>query len=175
MQPATSPRPFQFSLRMFLAVVTVIALLIPSSEYLAELAFEYFHLTTAVCAVITFGLAQYAQSTEETQGGRRWRWLITVVLLLVATYALWSHYRWTNTRRLDNWPQPLPYPDQILIAIHDWIDRTWPAPFGMIKIRGEYYTILECLRLTAWAFWTLFGLAFGLALPSKYRWLRSAS
>lgn len=66
-----------------------------------------------------------------------------------AAYCVWALHRVSpSTLTADSdWPQPWPYPDRGLTALHDWYDARHPAPPGSIKIHGELLRV----RLIVWA------------------------
>jgi hypothetical protein len=43
----------------------------------------------------------------------------------------------------------MPYPDEMLLVFHEWLDSKYPIPPGHLKIHGEFYTVWGYLNVAA--------------------------
>jgi hypothetical protein len=77
----------------------------------------------------------------------RLRVILSAVAILGLILCGWALHRMGPAGILDpKWPRPLPYPDTILNAYHDWLDARYPAAPGTIKLHGEIYRV----QMTLW-------------------------
>lgn len=92
-------------------------------------------------------------------------WMLLAAAGAWLAVVLWSYCLWTAFPAvLPATPRPLPYPDSLLFAIHDWFDARDPAPLGTFKIHGEYFAVVGVLQAGLASGWTLVGLALGVVL-----------
>jgi hypothetical protein len=68
---------------------------------------------------------------------------LCVVLAIAGAFGLlyftWSWHRISNDVFIADhqWPRRFPYPDRGLLALNNWFDSQYPAPWGAIKLHGE--------------------------------------
>ena len=58
-------------------------------------------------------------------------------------------------------PGRIPYPDEFLIAAHDWLNQLNPVFAGKIKFEGDYYTVLLIMNVIVMIAFILFGAIAG--------------
>ncbi len=134
---------FRFSLRAFLLLVLFVSVFAAFPVTLMFVAWIAPFSGTAV-GLVAFLFVRRATSSTNTENC--WPsfvgWLI-VCLALSPVVACWFiRHRWVNGFGDDAWPRPFPYPDFLLLGIHDWWDRLHPAGPDFIKIHGEFYAVL---------------------------------
>lgn len=165
----------QFGLRPFLISVAVVAVCIFQWQNLIKLSFGYFYL-------LAFALAFAMWLTGQRIRGAASRWetcepawlpycrVAALWTLLACLGSLWVVHRWCEVFD-ENWPLPFPFPDESLLAYHDWLEDLNPDYFGPIKPSGggrsdrlnQYFPVLLRLNMVALSLITLSGLTLGLA------------
>lgn len=140
----STPR-LQFSLRSLLIGVLIAAICISSWRLLVELSFGYFYLFASMLAVAAWWIGQQIRSRSFDGDSPQTRFSLTRVLLpiviLACLLSLWLRHRWVASFHDDQWPRSFPYPDEIMMVFHDWLDAKYPAAPGCIKFEGEFYTV----------------------------------
>lgn len=139
----------RFGLRSLLLLVLFVALVAANRARALDFVL-HFLIIAPVSALLTFVTAfwlVYALRGTSPGGfsprlSSPWRWPLLGLASLPLAAALFALQRWRTGWQDAHWPRPFPYPDDLLVAIHDWWDRTHPAPPGYIKIHAEYYPVL---------------------------------
>ena len=180
----TSQFHFRFSLRTLLAAMVVAAALLAMREWLWDVVcqvlwrFSEFSwigvpvvLTlSALAAAWVYSSVVHREITmRRASAGNR---VATLLLTLVTGYAVFAHHRWT----IPIWEtqqRALPYPDEFLMSLHDWIDRQRPAAPDSLKINAEYYTVRFLLASVVFVACTLTGISLGPAVATSYIQQRS--
>jgi hypothetical protein len=97
---------------------------------------------------------------------RKLTWAMFVLAMLAACYILWARYRWCHIDYDDPlWPRSFPYPDQISVQYHDWLDALYPARPNSFKIHGEYYRVWRTFDYLSLFGILLSSFLFGLLSP----------
>ena len=129
------------------------AICIFSWRLLLELSFGYFYLFAASLVVAAWWIGQRLRSGLIDQDSPQTRFsLLRVglpIVILACLFSLWLRHRWVVSFHDDAWPRSFPYPDEIMLVFHDWLDSKYPAEPGYIKIHGEFYTVWRYLNLAA--------------------------
>ena len=74
---------------------------------------------------------------------------------------VWARFRWFAQGAPD-WPLPAPYPDKYLLQLHDFFDAAFSSPAGVVKIDGEFHSVLFTLNLSIWAAISILSLLSGI-------------
>ena len=69
--------------------------------------------------------------------------------LLAGSYSGWSRYRFSDAIMVhgEDYPQPFPYPDEMLMATHDFLDRVHPPPPGILAPDGHVPELRRALEV----------------------------
>ena len=172
-----SRRPAQFTLRSLLIAIFALAIIIANWRTVLSFTSSIFWPTTLTVVMLSFVAGQRTRSTVLPNSSRMFRrlamrmWLLVQIIFTVVV--LWSRYRWLASFDDSFWPRAFPYPDAVLFEFHRWIDGKYPAPPGYLKIRGEFYSVLFILNVTAWLAVLISGFHLGLlfraGIPISYR------
>jgi hypothetical protein len=161
----------QFSLRSLLIVALISAICIGNWQFLFELSARYFYPFAALLTVGAWWVARLVRSHFIGCDSLASRFSILRVSLpiaiLMCLLSLWLRYRWLASFRDDAWPRPFPYPDEVLLVFHDWLDAKYPSPGRYIKIHGEFYTVWQYLDLATLGLCALVGTVLGLRVANS--------
>lgn len=159
-----STRRLQFGLRAIFIGMFILALGVGNWRLLVEWSYDYFYPIAALLVVSSWWLAQRLQNRTHYDSQRiRFSMLRVGLLIAVITCAssLWVRHRWVASFYDDAWPRSWPYPDEIILVFHDWLDSKYPAGPGYLKLHGEFHTVWLYLNLTALALCSLVGALLG--------------
>ena len=164
-----SSHHLQFTLKTVLLVMAGLGIAIANWRLVLAFASGFFWPTTFAVAYVFLLIGYSARSIliPPSSGIARRLLLraIVVISLCIAATILWSRHRWFGWFYDEYWPpKTFPYPDAMLARFHDWIDATFPATDGSLKIHGEFYSVLICLNILAWSASAWFGFQLGLIL-----------
>jgi hypothetical protein len=130
-------------LRTLLVLIPVIAL------FTAFPVAFHFVAWTAPFTGITLGVVAFVLVWRAARPGRGEsgepsvpEHFIACLAFLPVVGAWFVRHRWLAAFEDDRWPRPFPYPDLLLLEIHDWWDRLHPAGPGAWKYHGEFYAVL---------------------------------
>jgi len=138
------PARFRFTIRALLIVVFAVAICFAFP--IVPLCVAWFvPLSGPLFAFAAFLFVRSATRPDSTDSPLQWPSLTGWIALCVASLPLivtwFIRHRWVHAFDVD-WPRPFPYPDRLLLEIHDWWDRLHPAADGLIKVHGEYHSVL---------------------------------
>jgi hypothetical protein len=169
---------FRLSLRSLLIAVGLAAL---GCTFLPPLLSENVHSVqfriAAALTSVSGALAAYALGSICAHLARRilrFRvirysgWLLVVAISASTCYLLWAHQRWVDfPDYVDDpvYPRSFPYPDEILLQYHNWLDARNPPPPKYLKFHGEFYTVMEHLHYAIIAGIAAAFFVFGLIAP----------
>jgi hypothetical protein len=157
------PPHFRFTIRALLILLFAVAICFAFP--IVPLCIACFiPLSGPLTAIAAFFFVRSATRSDDT--GSRFHWpgvagwiaLCGGALPLIVT--LFIYHRWVHAFDTD-WPRPFPYPDRLLLAIHDWWDRLHPAADGAIKLHGEYFTLLLGINVLVLLACFIFGAVCG--------------
>lgn len=118
-----------------------------------ELSFGYFYPFAFFVLVTAWWTIQRVRTAPTEIDASTTRFSIARVGLPIAVLAcmlsLWLRHRWVALFYDRAWPRPIPYPDEIMLAFHNWLDALYPAEPGYIKMEGEIYTVCAYLNTVA--------------------------
>jgi hypothetical protein len=174
-QRTPETRRVQFSLRTCLLAILVLSLTIANWQLLFWSANGSFHLVSAVLIALGFWLGRGFHGDDlgtTTSRARALLWLALLLAAAMAVYALWARYRWFALAEDALDPRPGPYPDEMLIEFHNWLDEKYPPPPGAIKIHGAFYTVAFLLNVSAWSASAVTAALLGMLWPTAQPVLR---
>ena len=161
-----SQRPIQFGLRSLFVGVLILAVCSRNLSSLLELMHDWFYLFAFSFGITAWWVGQRIRCPSLDGDLPRTRFSILRVILpivmLVCLLSLWLRLRWVASFFDDAWPRPFPYPDEIMMVFHDWLDSRYPASPGCIKLKGELYRVWLCLDVAAFTSCTVLGAVLGL-------------
>lgn len=138
-----APHGFRFSLATLLLVVCIVSVV---AAFPVTLMF--FVWLAPLCGPVLglcLGFVVW-HAARPQNSAHRWPpvlgWFAACLALLLVLGCWFIRHRWINGFDDNAWPRPFPYPDLLLLEIHDWWDRLHPAPAGSLKIDGEFYAVL---------------------------------
>jgi hypothetical protein len=148
-------------------IVLLSAVCISNWELLLELSYGYFYLFAASLSIGGWWIGQRLRSRSVDHESPQTRFSFLriglPIVCLACLLSLWLRHRWVASFHDDDWPRSFPYPDEIMMIFHDWLDSKYPAPPESFKIHGEFYTVWRYLNLTALALCAFAGVILGLA------------
>lgn len=166
---------FQFSLRSLLIFTTLFALVFPFRHDILQWILEHDYLPRVLALVVAFVFGRrIGPGAESFRSSRRLRLMTcaaTVSAFSLLAFALFTRHRWlAEPLGQLGFPQDWPYPDKLLLAIHDWIDARRPTSPGYFKIHGEFYTVLAIFNAFVVLAVSAAGVTLGFATaPFKFR------
>lgn len=135
-------RLFRIDLRTLLLVVLLIFVVTVFPVVLIFVAF----LAPLTGPAIGLSSAVIVWEMRSLHKANRWPsvggWISVCLVLLPVLTCWFIRHRWVNAIGDHDWPRPFPYPDVLLLEVHDWWDRLHPAGPGDLKVDGEFYAVL---------------------------------
>ena len=169
--------PMQFTLRSMLVAVFAISILVANRRGILLVTSALFWPATIGITGSCFLLGRSTQPVlmPDSSGTlrRSIAFLLLFAFLVISAMMLWVRYRWLGIEDFSFFPvQPFPYPDEMLLAYHHWLDVKYPAPRS-IKIHGECETVRFTVNVLAWVACSLFGFQTGLVSRNLFssNWL----
>lgn len=161
----------QFGLKAAFYAIVVCALVLANRRYLFSAGLQYFHFVLPLVSVTGFLLG--ARLQVRVLSGRWYGPLVLQTSLLVVTgaivWTLWARYRWLLMADdgLGDDLQPWPYPDELLIAFHDWLDKELPPRHGALKLSGEIYLVTSLIDFAALTLCASLAVLLGMRWPLR--------
>ncbi len=165
--PESEPR-FQFKLRSLFIAMLGLAICIVNWQSLLELSVGYFYLFAGLFMVAPWWFAQRLRNPLCVSSAfpRSSLWYAALLIATITCVAsIWIRHRWITSSADVGWPRSLPYPDEMLLTFHDWLDARNPVEPGFFKIHGEFYTVLLYLHLAALSACAFVGALCGFVFP----------
>ncbi len=159
-------RRFQFSLNALLVICTVAAVVLVVWQVVFEWMFAHVYWTALLVFLAVWGSVQRRARYWRQDYATRFSWAWVLLALSACVLVFWIRYRWVVDD--PSWPRPFPYPDKVLMAFHDLLDRMDPPPPGHIKLEGEFYLVLCYLNVLVFAMSGLVGAAVGISFRQAY-------
>ena len=142
----------QFGLRSLFVVSLICAICAYNWQNLLELSFRYFYPFAILVLVAAWWTSQRIRIATIDIDASSTRFSIARVGLPIAVLAcllsLWLRHRWVALFYDPAWPRTIPYPDEIMLVFHNWLDSRYPAEPGYLKMHGEIYTVWGYLNMT---------------------------
>lgn len=173
----------RFSVRTLMIVMTVLCLALPWLPSLLHSLSDReptYSMFVLICPLLVLSVGWFVGVVvfhsygfwARTFAARVVFALILIFVALPTAYLIWARHRWCNLspHEID---RQLPYPDPLLLQIHNWLDKRNPSP-GFIKIHGEYYTLWSILDRTVLAVVSVCGFFLGGLAPNLPKRIRGA-
>lgn len=174
--PLRKREGLHFTVRSLFVATLVVAICVANWQTLYRLSFGYFYPLAMSLAAISWWSAQrvFALPTRAAHRGRlSWVRISLAVVVVACVLSVWCRHRWIASYYDDGWPRGWPYPDELLLSVHDWIDLKYPAGPGEFRIHGEIYTVWRYLNLISLALCTAAGGLLGCVVQARH--VREAS
>ena len=153
---------FRFGIRSLLVTVFVVAIF-SAFPWLLYLAGWYVWVTGPLLGCFAFIIVRSMDRRESQDFG--WptttNWFVLTLSLVLLLLGWFARHRWVYAFDDPKWPRPFPYPDEFLIAAHDWLNQLNPVFAGKIKFEGDYYTVLLIMNVIVMIAFILFGAIAG--------------
>ncbi len=146
------PRRLRFSLRSLLVLTFVVAVITANWQNVFGFVLYCLVVSGPALFLASFFLARRLSCSASrppslpavSLGG----WIAVLIAIVPLALSVFVRRRWVVGWNDPNWPRQFPYPDLLLVEIHDWWDRLHPAgPY--LKIHGEYYAVLMGVNVMA--------------------------
>ena len=153
MVPSQSNSRLQFGLRSLFVASLICAVCAYNWQALLDLTLGYFYPCAIFVLVTAWWTSQKIRTASSDIDASATRFSLARVSLPIAVLAcmmlLWLRHRWVALFYDRAWPRPFPYPDEIMLVFHNWLDALYPAEPGYIKMEGEIYTVYAYLNTVA--------------------------